>query len=228
MAQARHEMVLLLDDDTVLLNLGSISRAVVLMEGDSSVAAIAFAQAEADGRPWPESMQAGRGQTTCCVPAFVGFANLLRRSVFESLGGYQERLVFYGEEKEYGLRLLAAGYRVVYLPDALVAHLADPAGRDHRRYVRSVIRGDCLSSFYNDPWPLAVAGLPVRFLRYRRMAAQIPGGDPGGFTWLVRELSASLPSLRTERRPLSWAQVRAWRRLKQCPPYVAPLVRTDA
>jgi GT2 family glycosyltransferase len=222
-AEARHELVLLLDDDAVLLDANGIRRAVELMQHDLHLAAIGFAQAEADGRPWPEGMQAGRGQAACFVTAYVGFAHLLRRSVFLELGGYQERLVFYGEEKEYCMRLMAAGHGVVYLPDALVAHMADPGGRDASRYVRYVIRNDCLCSFYNDPWPLVAVGLPVRFIRYRRMASRIPGGDPGGLTWLIRELCAALPSLRTERRSLTWAQVRAWRRLKQCPPYERPM-----
>lgn len=220
--QARHDVVLLLDDDTVLLEADAVRRGVELMEHDPEVAAIAFAQAEADGRSWPEGMQAGRGEAPCRVSAFVGFAHMLRRPVFLAIGGYQEHLVFYGEEKEFCLRLLAAGHGVVYLPDARVAHLPDPGGRDARRYVRYVIRNDCLCSFYNDPWPLAAAGLPVRFLRYRRMVAGIPGGDPGGFAWLLRELWSSMASVRTSRRPLTWAQVREWRSLKQCPPYAAP------
>lgn len=221
--EAQHEFVLLLDDDTVLLEAGAVRRAVDVLACDPRVGAIAFAQAEADGRPWPERMQPGRGEAACCVTAFVGFAHLVRRTTFLALGGYQEHLVFYGEEKEYCLRLLAAGSRVVYLPDALVSHVPDPSGRDARRYVRSVIRNDYLCSFYNDPWPLVIAGLPVRAARYRRMASRIPGGDPGGFAWLVRELWASRHSVRAARRPLTWTQVREWQRLKQCPPYVTPV-----
>lgn len=222
MREARHELVLLLDDDTVLLHADAVRRAAAVLERDPAVAAVAFAQAEAGGRPWPEGMQAGRGQVACGVSAFIGFAHMLKRSVFHAVGGYQDRLVFYGEEKELCFRLLAAGHRVVYLPDALVAHLADPGGRDPRRYVRYVIRNDYLCSFYNDPWPLVALGVPVRFLRYRRMASRIPGGDPGGLAWLCRELWAERPSIRASRRPLTWAQVREWRRLKQCPPYAGP------
>jgi GT2 family glycosyltransferase len=220
--QAQHDVVLLLDDDTRLLESAGLGRAVVVLACDPQVGAVAFAQAEPDGRPWPEDMQPGRGQAPCRVTAFIGFAHLVRRSTFLAVGGYQEHLVFHGEEKEYCLRLLAAGYAVVYLPGALIAHVSDPSGRDVRRYVRHVIRNDCLCAFYNDPWPLAAAGLPVRFLRYRRMASGIPGGDPGGFRWLLRELWESRQSVRAARRPLMWAQVREWRRLKRCPPYVSP------
>ena len=225
--QAHHDLVLLLDDDTLLLEPDGLRRAAEIMTRDTQVGAVAFAQGEPDGRPWPEGMQAGHGQAACRVPAFVGFAHLVRRFTFLAIGGYQEHLVFYGEEKELCLRLLAAGYAVVYLPDAMIAHVPDPSGRDASRYVRYVIRNDCLCSLYNDPWPLAAAGLPVRLLRYWRMASRIPGGDRGGFSWLLRELWASRRSVRAERQPMTWAQVREWRRLKQCPPYVGPAGRGD-
>jgi GT2 family glycosyltransferase len=217
--EAREPLVLLLDDDTLILDAGAVHRAVEAIERDSSVGAIAFAQAERDGRPWNEAMQPGRGQSPSAVASFVGFAHLLRRSVFLELGGYRERFVFYGEEKEFCLRLLASGRRVVYLPAALIAHVPDAAGRDSRRYVRYAIRNDCLSSLYNDPWPLVIAGLPVRLLRYRRMAARIDGGDEGGLRWILGELRRALPAVLAERRAVSWATVRAWRRLRGGQPY---------
>lgn len=219
--EARSELVLLLDDDTLVLDANAVRQAVAVMDGDGSVGAVAFAQAERDGSPWPESMQPGPGNKPVSIASFVGFAHLLRRSVFLELGGYRESFVFYGEEKEYCLRLLASGRQVVYLPGARIAHVPDPGGRDNRRYVRYAIRNDCLSALYNDPWPLVAAGLPVRFLRYRRMAAGIPGGDAGGFRWLLGELRRALPVVLPGRRPVSWATIRAWRRLRGGVPYPA-------
>jgi N-acetylglucosaminyl-diphospho-decaprenol L-rhamnosyltransferase len=220
--EARHEFVLLLDDDTLLLDAAAAGQAVDVMERDPAVGAIAFAQAERDGSPWPEGMQPGRGRAPVAVASYVGFAHLLRRSLFLAQGGYRESFVFYGEEKDYCLRLLASGQRVVYLPGALIAHVPDAAGRDPRRYVRYVIRNDCLAALYNDPWPLAIVGMPVRFLRYQRMSARIPGGDAGGFRWLIGELYRALPGVIADRRAVSWTTVRAWRRLRGGQPYPAP------
>jgi GT2 family glycosyltransferase len=210
---ASHDLVLLLDDDAVLLSRSAIDRACGVMSGDPRVAAVAFAQAEQDGRPWPEPMQPGRGAAAACVPSFIGFAHLLRRSVFIELGGYRADFVFYGEEKDYCLRLLEAGYHVVYLPDARIAHVVDNGGRDQRRYVRYAIRNDCLASLYNEPWPLAAVSLPIRLLRYRRMASSIPGGDVGGVKWILGELRRALPDVRRGRRAVSWHTIREWRRL---------------
>lgn len=214
-AQARHEHVLLLDDDAVLVEAEAIERAAAVLERDPRVAAVAFAQAEPDGSPWPERMQAGRGRVAARVPSFIGFAHLIRRSVFLALGGYRADFVCYGEEKDYCLRLLDAGYLVVYLPDAHVAHIVDRRERDQRRYVRYVIRNDCLLSLYNEPWPLAVFSVPVRLLRFGRMAASIDGGDSAGRAWVVRELRRMFRDVLRRRHAVSWRTIREWRRLSR-------------
>ena len=41
---------------------------------------------------------------------------LLRRDVFVAIGGYRESFEFYGEEKDYCLRLIEAGYRTSIFP----------------------------------------------------------------------------------------------------------------
>jgi GT2 family glycosyltransferase len=217
---ARHDVVLLLDDDAFVLSAGAVESAATVLEADPRAAAVAFAQAERDGKPWPEAMQPGRGRAASIVPSFIGFAHLLRRDVFLALGGYRESFVVYGEEKEFCRRLLAAGHHVVYLPDALVAHVQDPASRDARRHTRYTIRNDCLMSLYNDPWPMVACALPLQLWRYRRRRAGLPGGDPGGVRWLFDELRRAWPGVRRARRPSSWRTVRRWRELRGGRPYL--------
>jgi GT2 family glycosyltransferase len=212
MKAASTPYVLLVDDDAVMFTVGSVASAAAVLDRDPSVSAVGFAQAEADGRPWPEPMQPGRGTRPAYVTAYIGFAHLLRRETFLGLGGYRESFVFYGEEKDYCLRLLDAGHRVVYLPDALVGHLPDPGGRTATRYVRFVIRNDCLHSLYNEPWPIVAISLPLRFWRYRRMKADF-GAESGGVRWILNELRRTLPDIRRNRRAVSWATFWEWRRL---------------
>lgn len=220
---AAHGRVLLLDDDAMLIERQAIERAIAVIDGDPRVAAVAFAQAERDGRPWPAAMQPGIAAVPAAVSSYIGFAHLLRRDVFLEHGGYRDEFVCYGEEKDYCLRLMDAGYRVVYLPDALVRHVVDPGGRDERRYVRYVIRNDCLMSLYNEPWPLVLVGLPLRLLRFRRMAASIAGGDAGGVRWIAGELRRAWTDVRRRRQPVSWATIREWRRLsRSVVPYDSP------
>jgi GT2 family glycosyltransferase len=220
--EADTPFVLLLDDDAVIFEGEPIERAMQLLAADDRVAAVAFAQGEPDGRPWPERMQPAPVHEPVYVPAFIGFAHLLRRDTFLALGGYRERLVFYGEEKDFCIRALDAGHRVVYLPDAIVGHVPDPGGRSASRYVRFVIRNDCLYSLYNEPWPLAAVSLPVRVWRYRLMAGK--DTEAGGLRWIAGELARALADVRRERRPVSWATIREWRRLARTTvPYVPPV-----
>jgi len=218
MRAAKSEYVLSLDDDAFLLDGRSVRRALDALRADESLAAVAFAQANADGTPWPASMQPGRATEVSQVAAFIGFAALIRRDLFVQLGGYPERFGFYGEEKDYCIRALDAGHGVVYLPDAPVAHVPDPSGRSMSRYLRHVIRNDCLFSLYNEPFPMMLATLPVRLQRYFPMLRAHGISDAGGFRWIVRELVASLPQTWKRRRPVRWRTVREWRRLTRHPP----------
>jgi GT2 family glycosyltransferase len=215
--EAAAPFVLLLDDDTRMLTLASVERAMSVLQSDASVGAVAFAQAEADGRPWPAHMQAARAEYACVVPSFIGFAHMVRRDVFLSLGGYREAFEFYGEEKEYCLRLIESGHQTVYLPDALVSHLADPGGRSPTRYLRFVSRNDCLNALYNDPLPRVLWTVPLRYALYFRMRRGWKIHDPGGALWLAREVAGNLPRVWRDRRPVSRATLRRWRALRQQP-----------
>jgi len=214
--------VLLLDDDTRLVSADAVDRALALMAADPGVAAVAFAQAEADGTPWPAQMQPANVTTPSVVASFIGFAHLLRRDVFLSLGGYREAFVFYGEEKEYCVRLLDRGYRTVFVPDALISHLVDPAGRDRRRYLRFVSRNDSLASLLNDPLLRAIYVIPARLALYLRMRRRMEIADPGGLSWLLGEVwCAGFQLLRRgDRKPVAWRTIRRWRSLRRRPePY---------
>lgn len=222
-ARAGNQFVLLLDDDAVVLSAAAVHDACAVLTADAGAAAVAFAQAEPDGAAWPAQMQPARVSCPSVVASFIGFAHLLRRDVFLRLGGYRERLEFYGEEKDFCLRVLDAGLRVVYLPDARVAHVPDPSGRSQVRYVRHAIRNDCLTSLYSEPLPMFIGGLPVRLRRYRRMARGIEGGDPGGLRWILGEVARAVPDALRHRRPVAWSTVREWRRLTRDPrPYSVP------
>lgn len=223
LAAARAPFVLLLDDDTCLIDRASVAAALDVVGRDVSIAAVGFAQANADGRPWPAAMQPARVDYRCFVPSFIGFAHLLRRDVFLAVGGYRASFRFYGEEKELCLRLIDAGYSVAYLPDAPVAHLPDPSGRDNGRYLRYVVRNDCLNALYNDPLWRVVWVLPARLALYFRMRRAWRVADRGGFPWILRELARTLPGVLRERRPVRRSTLRRWRALRDSPPPIASI-----
>jgi GT2 family glycosyltransferase len=213
--EAQGEFVLLLDDDTRILSSASIESAIGVLRADDRVGAVAFAQAEANGHPWPAHMQASTASVPSIVPSFIGFAHLLRRAAFLELAGYREIFEFYGEEKEFCLRLIEAGYKTVYLPDALVAHVVDGATRDRRRYLRCVSRNDCLNALYNDPITRLVWMLPARFALYFRMRRNWNIADPWGWAWLARDVASRIPAIWKQRRPVSRATLARWKAIQR-------------
>jgi GT2 family glycosyltransferase len=222
MREASADAVLLLDDDAALLDGDAVERALAVLAQDREVAAVAFAQANEDGRPWPEAMQPARGQSARYVAAFIGFAHLLRRDVFLRLGGYRERFVFYGEEKDYCLRLLDDDRSVVYLPDALVIHAQDASGRTPQRYLRYVTRNDCLHALYNEPIYRVLWLLPARLALYFRMRSKWKVDDPAGLGWVLKEVASNAGAAWRARKPVSRRTQDRWRQLRDSnAPYLA-------
>jgi GT2 family glycosyltransferase len=221
-ARARSDFVLLMDDDAFLVEDRGVRRALDLMAGHAGIGAVACALAHEDGSPWPSAMQPSPARYVSYVPAYIGFAHLVRRRLFLDLGGYRELFHFYGEEKDYCLRLINAGYHVIYDPQALVAHMVDPSGRSDIRYLRYAIRNDCLSSLYNEPLPLPLMTIPLRLYRFGKMRRHGGVHDPDGLRWIVAEILHALPIVIRDRRPVRWASLRRWRWLRRAWPAFRP------
>ncbi len=57
------------------------------------------------------------------VPLIKGACFLIRKSVLESLNGFDENFFFYYEETDLFYRLKSKGYKIAYIPSAKVMHL---------------------------------------------------------------------------------------------------------
>ena len=57
------------------------------------------------------------------VGMLSGAAMLLKREVLEEVGGFDERFHMYGEDNEWCLRIRRAGWRLIFVPEAVVKHL---------------------------------------------------------------------------------------------------------
>ena len=221
--RAHAPWVLSLDDDAVVISRDAVHAAVRTIAADAGVFAVAFAQSDASGEPWPAGAQPAQVAYPCYTASFIGFAHLVRREAFVALGGFREQLIINGEERELCLRALDAGLAVVYLPDARVAHLADPTGRDVRRYLHLTVRNGVMASLYDDPLPMLCLRVPARLLAYFRMRRGWGVHDPWGFVAILRWLARDLGSALRQRKPVRWATIRRWRRLaREAPAYRGP------
>jgi GT2 family glycosyltransferase len=66
-------------------------------------------------------------QSSTEVDAVSGAAFAIRRTVFERLGGFDERFFMYVEDSDLSWRARLAGYRCLYVPGAIVEHAYVPA-----------------------------------------------------------------------------------------------------
>jgi GT2 family glycosyltransferase len=145
-----------------------------------------------------------------------GAACLLRRSLFDELGGYDERYVSFYEDVDLNVRARIAGWRFERVPEALVWHVgnavwqagfADPSAENSRLVARNRLATQLkFMPARAIPRIAAVeAGSLARSLAQRRFAATAKG-KMEALWWL--------PELRRERRRLATAGdlslARAW------------------
>jgi glycosyltransferase involved in cell wall biosynthesis len=102
---------------------------------------------------------------------YIGTAHALRRELFLALSGYREYIIHQGEEGDYCLRMLDAGYVVRVGRGDPIHHFESPR-RDFRRMDLYGRRNDVLFVWHNVP----AAYVPIRWIR------TAAGGMRRGFT----------------------------------------------
>ena len=76
-----------------------------------------------------QGMSEWKHDSTCKVDQIMGAFFLMRHSLFESLGGFDERFFVYFEEVDLSLRARQAGWHSVYIADARAFHAGGGASR---------------------------------------------------------------------------------------------------
>lgn len=119
-AQARGEWVLILDDDC-WIDGAALKRAVAAAE--SNRADLVSFRIRSGLQPdyyFSDDYNIG-------LFGFWGCAWLVSRRALGQLGGYDPNIFIWGNEVEFTLRLLDAGYRHLHLPEVVAMHMKAPA-----------------------------------------------------------------------------------------------------
>ncbi len=131
----RAPFVVAIDNDAEFADERCALRAIRLLESDPTLAVIAFRilnydTCEDEDSSWgyPSGLWELRGNSFF-TSRFVGAGHAIRRSAFESVGGYDDDLFFACEEIDLGLRLINAGYRIKYDASIRVLHKVSPEAR---------------------------------------------------------------------------------------------------
>jgi GT2 family glycosyltransferase len=85
-----------------------------------------------DGRAFEEGAGEAQGKASSAAREIFGVcgaACLLRRELFERLGGYDERYFAFYEDVDLNVRARIAGWRFAYVPEAVVWHVGNASWR---------------------------------------------------------------------------------------------------
>lgn len=192
--------------------LGGVQPRILQLEvgGDDVAAARLYSRGmalSADGRAFEQG--AGEAQDARSVEGreifgVCGAACLLRRELFERLGGYDERYFAFYEDVDLNVRARIAGWRFAYVPEAVVWHVGNASwsaefARPGAENARLVARNRLATQTKFMPAgsiPRIAAvevGALARAARQRRLRATL-AGKLAALRWL--------PALLRERREL--------------------------
>lgn len=164
-AVARGDVIFSIDDDAEFTSPRTVEQ--TLREFDRPrVGAVAIPYLEPHNANYV-SPRAPESDDCWITDTFKGTAHAVRRDAFLKLGGYRADLVHQGEERDFSLRLLAAGY-VVRAGRADAIHHYESPKRDHRRMDFYGRRNDILFAWHLVPaaaLPLHLVGTTVNAMK---------------------------------------------------------------
>ena len=154
--------------------------------------------------------QAPAAEGTYVTDDFIGTAHAVRKDLFCRLGGYRELLKHQGEEMDFCIRMLDAGYMVRLGRADAIHHLESPR-RSFQRMDFFGTRNSILFAWQNTPWPYLPGNLLVttfNCLRWTFKPARLAirlGGIGRGF----------LDFGQAKRKPVRLKTFRLWRELRK-------------
>jgi GT2 family glycosyltransferase len=131
-AVAKYKYLLVLDDDSHPES--GIAEAVDYLEGHPETGILALNITSGpyltdtwpwqNGRPWQHEEE---------ILGFFGCGAIIRKEVYDRIGGFGDWITVYGHEWDYGLRCIDAGYKIKYFKTSSVNHRASAVNRSIKR-----------------------------------------------------------------------------------------------
>jgi GT2 family glycosyltransferase len=132
-AKAKGDLFIILDDDSHVVS--GFERALDYIEQRPEIGVLAL------------NVSGGLYQTSHWVDleekeGFIGCGAILRKKLFDKIGGYADWIFLYTNEWEYGVRCMEAGYKVIYYAKCHVLHRASVVNRTSKRLIVFSVRNE--------------------------------------------------------------------------------------
>jgi GT2 family glycosyltransferase len=73
---------------------------------------------------------------------FIGCGAIVRKQLYDKIGGYADWIFLYTNEWDYGIRAMEAGYKVIYYENCHVTHRASVINRTSKRLIVFSVRNE--------------------------------------------------------------------------------------
>jgi GT2 family glycosyltransferase len=201
------ELLLFLDDDASFPDDDALERLARFFAEDPKLAGVQPRLVDPTGRParreWVPRLVIGDRTRSSDIVVLFEAAVVIRRDVFEQLGGWAGFFFFYHEGADLTWRMWDAGYRAWYAGDVVAYHHARPAKRrGHFFYLSG--RNRVWLARRNLPVPVAATHVALWFLRNLASVRSRPEAAA-----VLRGYCDGLRTRPPDRRPLRWRTI--WR-----------------
>jgi len=126
-SKAKGQYLVVLDDDSHLES--GLDEALYYLETNPQIGILALKitggvfQTNTKSK-WFDKQDAG---------GFIGCGAIIKKQVYERIGGFADWLHVYTHEYEYSMRCLDAGFKIVYFENAVVVHRTSAVNRTNKR-----------------------------------------------------------------------------------------------
>jgi GT2 family glycosyltransferase len=227
-AAAKGEIVVTIDNDVLLMTPEDVRKAVEIFEAHPSVACVNFKILDAAGnlstRDWchPRDWRRFADQEFLTDYVLEG-ASAFRREAFERVGGYWAPLFLGHEGLELALRMLDAGYDLLYAPRIRVTHLVSAEARPSARIYYTFTRNSIWVALRTHR-PFAAARAIANDLALMAFSS-VRAGRSRDCLRGIRDGLRGLPRAVASRHPLSRATYRRLREIRSFQPSVIEKAR---
>lgn len=77
-----------------------------------------------NGKPWQHEQE---------ILGFFGCGVIIKKEVYDKIGGFSDWMLVYGHEWDYGIRCIDAGYKIRYFKNSSINHRASSINRSLKR-----------------------------------------------------------------------------------------------
>ena len=124
--QAKGDYLIVLDDDSNLES--GLEEALTYMDQNAKVGVLAL---NVTTGPYTNEMFKWKDHEN--IIGFIGCGAVIRKSLYDKIGGFAAWLFIYGHEFDYAIRCLDAGYEVQFFENSNVIHRASAINRSSKR-----------------------------------------------------------------------------------------------